>query len=373
MGGCVVFLLINTLLFFTTLFSSNHKSQTMRVKRVATVFDESVVVCRVLEELKDGNLSLLLLDGALESVKGVDSFVRSSEECVKVVLLKNKAGVIVNYDQELRRATVALINAATTTAKGSTESDEETPPLKKRRVILPSRFRSDSLDDVFSCSSLERRRQYSPSSKGQHHVVKSHHNFTLCKQYNEMMQYYNKKRYDSKHCFALVLDSEQLATQSELVKQCGFTEGRCLIPNPYEYESLLSKKSLGLHNMTLGSFLKKPVLTPEKTITFAWFDYMNSLDGNLQDTKCGESSPRDDIALYMSKWAKPYTLFAVTLCLRHSKYSTHDYSGGTEVVIMRYVNDVAREAGFYFSILPPTCSYGSSMFIYAGVLLPLVA
>lgn len=355
----------------------------MRVTRVATVYDESVVVCRVLEKLKDGNLYLLLLNNALERVEGVEPFMRSSVQCVKVVLLKKKGGVVVNYDQELRRATVALIDAATGTV--SSESDEEvTPPLKKRRVILPTKFRSDSLDDVLlgfssgshsptSCSSsLERRRQYSPSSKGQHHVVKSHHNFTLCKQYNEMMQYYNKKRYDSKHCFALVLDSEQLATQSELVKRCGFTESRCLIPNPYEYESLLSKKSLGLHNMTLGSFLKKPVLTPEKTITFAWFDYMNSLDGSLQDTKCGESSPRDDIALYMSKWAKPYTLFAVTLCLRHSKYSTHDYSGGTEVVIMRYVNDVAREAGFYFSILPPTCSYGSSMFIYAGVLLPLL-
>jgi hypothetical protein len=68
--------------------------------------------------------------------------------------------------------------------------------------------------------------------------------------------------------------------------------------------------------------------------------------------------------------AKPYTLFAVTLCLRHSKYDTHDYTGGTEVVVMRFVNDIAREAGFYFSIIPPTGSYGSSMFIYAGILLP---
>jgi hypothetical protein len=31
----------------------------------------------------------------------------------------------------------------------------------------------------------------------------------------------------------------------------------------------------------------------------------------------------------------------------------------------------ARQARFYFSIVPPTCSYGSSMFIYAGILLPL--
>ena len=337
----------------------------MRVKRVATVYEESVVFCKVLEEHKDGNLYLLLLDNALNCVAGTKPFVRKNEECVKMVLCKNSG---YDYEEELRRATEALIDAAM-----KSESEPDTPPLKKRRVVLPFKFRDDTSLSSGSQSpgtgfSLEKRRQYSPSHKGHHDVVKKSHNVSLCKQYKEMMQYYNKKRYDPKNCFALILDSVQLATQEELVKQCGFTESRCLIPNPYEYDSLSLKKSLGLHNMTLGSFLRKPVLTSEKTITFAWFDYMNSLDGNLQD---GESSPRDDIALYMNKWAKPYTLFAVTLCLRHSKYSTHDYSGGTEVVIMRCVNDAAQEAGFYFSIIPPTCSYGSSMFIYAGVLLPL--
>lgn len=99
---------------------------------------------------------------------------------------------------------------------------------------------------------------------------------------------------------------------------------------------------------------------------------MNSLDGNLTDVKHGDSKPKDDIVYYLTHYASAHSLFAVTLCLRHSKYNTHNYTGGTEVVIMRFINDAARDAGFYFSIIPPTGTYGSSMFLYAGVLLPLL-
>jgi hypothetical protein len=337
----------------------------MRIKRVATIVNDEVVICLVVKETKGGNLSLLLLDNALNKVD-YELFSKSASECVKVHLIKNHgSGAVLNYEKEVCRATLALLDAIM-------GEEKEEPPRKKKKT------EQDTSDDVFSgtspssssssCSSLERRRQYSPSLKGQHDSVKNNHNLALCKQYNEMMCYY--KRYQQKTSYAIFLDSNQLATQEALMKQCNFQEKCCLIPNPYEFETLQLKKSSGLYNMSLGAFMKTRV--PEnKVITFAWLDYMNSLDGNLQDQKCGEPSPREDIALYFEKWAKPYTLFAVTLCLRHSKYNTHDYSGGTEVVIMRYINDTARDAGFYFSIIPPTCAYGSSMFIYAGILLPL--
>lgn len=331
----------------------------MRVKRVATLINDVLTVCRVLEECEDGTLRLLQLDNLLNKVC-LEPFCKPVEECVKVVLFKS-GDVVVNFDKELQRAALAL--------------GDQKKTLKKRK--RSGSEKESSSDDVFSgtspsscsTSSLEKRRMYSPSVKGQHDAVKQSHNLALCKQYNEMMRYYEK--YDQSTSYALFLDSPQLATESALIKHCLFQPKNCLVPNPYEYDALHSKKAAGLYQMSLGSFLKRQP-PAGRVITFAWFDYMNSLDGNVQDSKAGESSPREDIEEYLTKWAKPYTLFAVTLCLRHSKYKTHDYNGGTEVVIMRYVNDKAREAGFYFSIVPPTCTYGSSMFIYAGVLLPLV-
>lgn len=333
----------------------------MRVKRVATVLNNQVVICRVLSEVKS-TLTLLLLDQALNKVADAEPFTKRSSECVKVLLFKNASGALVNYEEEIQRATRALVDSS-----ASQNQERATKRRKTSRDEISSGSSSDLYSSGSSPSSLEKRRLYSPSPKGQHDVVKNSHNLELCKQYNEMMRYYNT--YEQSTSCALFLDSEQLSTQEALIQHCHFQEKSCLIPNPFEYEALKDKKSAGLYNMSLGSFLKKrpPV---HKVITFAWFDYMNSLDGNLQDQKAGESSPREDIELYLKHWAVPFTLFAVTLCLRHSKYKTHDYNGGTEVVIMRYINDMAREAGFYFSILPPTGSYGSSMFIYAGVLLP---
>lgn len=330
----------------------------MKVKRVATLLNNELVICRVVSERKD-SLVLQLLDQALNQV-ATESFVKPSEECVKVILFQNGNGVVVNYEEEVARAKLALVDLTTSRR-----------PSKRQKTDSNGSSGSSGSSDLFSDSSpssLEKRRQYSPSIKGQHDVVKTNHNLELCKQYNEMMRFY--KGYTQSTCTALFLDSQQLTTQEALIKHCRFEEQTCLIPNPYEYDVLKTKKSAGLYNMSLGAFLKN---RPDSynVISFAWFDYMNSLDGNLQDRKSGESSPREDIALYLKEWAVPFTLFAVTLCVRHSKYQTHDYNGGTEVVIMRYVNDMARDAGFYFSILPPTGSYGSSMFIYAGVLLPL--
>lgn len=335
----------------------------MRVKRVATLRnDDEMVICRVLSETKDGHLSLSPLNSLLERT-GEEPLFKRPQECVKVILYKNKDSVVVNYDNELRRAALALRDLQQGKHKRPrvSESSDDTSTLYSGT--------SPSSSSSGGCSSgLEKRRLYSPSLKGSHDVVKADHNQALAKEYNSMMQYYNK--YNKQPVYAVFLDSEQLVTQSMLTSKCSFSPSHCLVPNPYEYDQLATKKTDGVYNMTLGAFLTSRVLC-DKTVTFAWFDYMNSLDGNVQDKKAGESSPREDIEQYLTKWAKPYTLFAVTLCLRHSKYTTHDYTGGTEVVIMRYINDTARQAGFYFSIVPPTCSYGSSMFIYAGILLPL--
>lgn len=340
----------------------------MRVKRVATLLDDDeLVICRVLSENKDGFLSLATLNTDLEPTEQ-EPFQKRSQECVKVILYKNR-GCVVNYDNECRRAALALRDLQQGKHKKICISQQEsTSPCDTQSTSTIYSGSSPSSSSSGSASSLEKRRVYSPSVKGKHDVVKADHNQILCTQYNEMIKYYNK--YEKKNGYAIFLDSEQLATQTLLMSKCGFSQEQCLVPNPYEHEQMATKKTEGLFNMTLGAFLESRVLR-KKTVTFAWFDYMNSLDGNAQDRKAGENSPREDIEVYFQKCAKPYTLFAVTLCLRHSKYTTHDYSGGTEVVIMRFINDTARQAGFYFSIVPPTCSYGSSMFIYAGILLPL--
>lgn len=327
-------------------------------------------------------------------------------ECVKVVMFEDK-GCFINFSEEMSRATRALKDVF---QKLSLEK-ENTRPAKRAKLDCMSPISlndcASSLSSNFSLSSsagsvsssktsslsvtssatssiksvssfdshlsslssgLEKRRCYNPSSKGHHDQVKESQNSQLCYEYNEMRKFYTPQ--DKKKPYALFLDSRQLTTQKCLLSTCGFTEATCLVPNPYEYDSMAAVKSEGLYNQSLGQLLEGGELKG-KHITFAWFDYMNSLDGNVQDKKAGESCPREDISLYLLMHAKPYSLFAVTLCCRHSKYKTHDYTGGTEVVIMRFINDKAREAGFYFSIIPPTCSYGSNMFVYAGVLLPI--
>lgn len=308
-------------------------------------------------------------------------------QCVKVVMFEDK-GCYINYLEELVRAGRALKDIHSKLAL-----DDSRPVKKARLTLTVGETKEESFVEFSSASStassrrtgstsssgssLSKRRVYNPSNKGQHDKLKCQHNAVLCEQYNNMKEYYvpkekvnlTKTAKRSSNDYALFLDSEQLVTQHLLTVLCGFKDDFCLIPNPYEYEDMVHQKPRGLYNQTLGQLLQSSELC-KKNITFAWFDYMNSLDGNVQDKKTGESSPREDISLYLLTLAKPYTLFAVTLCLRHSKYDTHDYTGGTEVVVMRFVNDIAREAGFYFSIIPPTGSYGSSMFIYAGILLP---
>jgi hypothetical protein len=332
-------------------------------------------------------------------------------ECVKVVMFEDK-GCYINFLEEMSRATRALKDVSqkllaekentrpTKRAKlectspissndcGSISSNfslssagsvKSAPSSKTSKTSVLSSLtsssaksssaKSSSIKSLSSSdSSLEKRRCYNPSGKGQHDQVKESQNTQLCYEYNEMRKFYTPK--DKRKPYALFLDSQQLTTQKCLMSSCGFTEATCLVPNPYEYDSMVAVKSEGLYNQTLGQLLEEGELIG-KHITFAWFDYMNSLDGNVQDKKAGESCPREDISLYLLMHAKPYSLFAVTLSCRHSKYKTHDYTGGTEVVIMRFINDKAREAGFYFSIIPPTCSYGSNMFVYAGVLLPI--
>lgn len=225
-------------------------------------------------------------------------------------------------------------------------------------------------------SKSKKSRTYSPSLRRDHEVVKSRHNLELCKQWNEMQEYYKLSKGSSGQTgstsgsrltqVALVLDSKELTTHDHLLRFCDFITSTVLVPNPFEHADLKKEKRRGLFNCTLGTLLQSDVLN-DKHITFAWFDYMNSLDGSVADK---DTTPRQDMDLYFSKHAKPYTLFAVTLCVRHCKYNSHDYPGGTEVVIMRTVNDFAKNAGLYFSVIPPTGSYGSNMFLYAGVLLP---
>jgi len=316
-----------------------------------------VCVCLVLKKVQD---VLHLRKMRFEKQR----FVETKEElqcfvsqCVKVVLFETPEGYD-NYSEEMLRVERALSDLSKK-RKRDNSFDETFVNPKKAKLDSPSSS---------SSASLTKRRTYKPSSKGQHEKIKNKHNNMLCTQYNEMVAYY--KSDILKDVYALFLDGVNLTTQTKLQKQCGFDESHCLVPNPYEYEELKVQKTAGLFNQSLGQLLKSSALKG-KHVSFVWFDYMNSLEGNFGDVKAGESTPKQDILFYLKHHAKPYSLFAVTLCLRHSKYTTHDYAGGNEVVVMRFINDAARDNGFYFSIIPPTSSYGSSMFLYAGVLLPL--
>ena len=344
----------------------------MRTKMVAALVDDNVRICQI-KSVCGPSLNLEVLE-AREFVKYSERYApvpkilkatghtldRFESECVKVVMFEEK-GCLINYCEELQRVEKLLsnvkpskkrkFNAKPINFKKPLETKSLSPPVKRRCVVK---------EPV-----SPKLRVYNPSPIKNHDGVKKRHNEMLCEQYNAMVSYY--KVSSTKSC-ALILDSAQLTTQTFLVTQCKFKPSRVLIPNKFEHAEIQPQKKKGLYNCSLGDLLKSGDLDV-KPLSFMWFDYMNSLDGNALEK--GESSPRQDMELFFSKYATPYTLFAVTLCLRHSKYSTHDYSGGTEVVVMRFVNDLAREAGLYFSIVPPTGSYGSNMFLYAGVLLPL--
>jgi hypothetical protein len=298
---------------------------------------------------------------------------RFESECVKVVLFEDK-GCLINYCEELQRVE-KLLNKPTTEKKRKRCDVKEKKHYKNQSLSVKKLNISDKKASGFvkkhvfdkdqcNLSPIKKQRIYNPSPIKNHDQVKARHNRMLCDQYNDMIECYKQK---SSKNFALILDSSQLTTQDNLLTRCSFQESSVLIPNMFEFDELSVKKTNGLFNCTLGSLLKSKTLQ-KKCLSFVWFDYMNSLDGTAVDK---ETSPREDMKIFFSKFAMPYTLFAVTLCLRHSKYVTHDYSGGTEVVIMRFVNDLAKDAGLYFSIVPPTGTYGSNMFLYAGVLLPL--
>jgi hypothetical protein len=292
-------------------------------------------------------------------MKGTGQFFEKFEsECVKAVLFEDK-GCLVNYHEELLRLERKFCVQSTTKKRkrivsASLKKTKDGGPLQKKHRVADK---------------AKAKRLYSPSSRRGHDEVKKRHNETLCQQFNEMVKYYRPHFAKvAKPLHALFLDSVTLTTQQHLQDMCSFTEEQCLVPNKFEYSELCQEKKRSLFNCSVGSLLQSDTLKG-KRVPFVWLDYMNSLDGTA--TEVDESSPRQDMTLYFSKHAQPFTLFAVTLCLRHCKYNTHDYSGGTEVVIMRTVNDLARDAGLYFSIIPPTGTYGSNMFLYAGILLPL--
>ena len=325
----------------------------MRTKMVGLLDGANkVCVCLVLKKVHDVlHLRKMRFEKHrfVETKKELQCFVN---QCVKVVLFETPDGYD-NYREEMLRVERALSDLSKK-RKRDNSFDETFVKPKKAKLDSPS--------------SLTMRRAYKPSSKGQHDKIKNEHNNMLCMQYNEMVAYY--RAHLPTDVYAVFLDGTSLTTQTKLQEKCGFDEHHCLVPNPYEFEELKVQKTQGLFDQSLGQLLKSSALKG-KHVSFAWFDYMNSLEGNFGDVKAGQSTPKQDILFYLKRYAKPYSLFAVTLCLRHSKYTTHDYVGGNEVVVMRFINDAARDNGFYFSIVPPTCSYGSSMFLYAGVLLPL--
>ena len=226
---------------------------------------------------------------------------------------------------------------------------------------------------------------YNPSPKHCHRELKAFHNAELCRQYNDMVAFYwpkkaaasldkseNTQQLQQQQPYALFLDGPGLQTQRELVARCGFTEERCLVPNPFEYQALRAVKGAGLFDLSLGQLLAGKELRG-KRVSFAWFDYMCGLEGFRGGGGVGgvDVIPKADLEAYVRVHARAHSLLAVTLCLRHSKYDTHDYKGGSESYVRRFLCDLCRSVGFYFAELPPTSVYGSAMFVLAGCLLPL--
>jgi len=115
----------------------------------------------------------------------------------------------------------------------------------------------------------------------------------------------------SKHK-AIILDSEELLTTKMLVKS-GFKKSNIFIPNPFVFKEI-KRKHQNTYNCLLSVALDDKLDNIEEEISFAFFDFCSSLDGN--DTT--KIYPRKDIKSYFDKHlARDNSIFAVTISLRN--------------------------------------------------------
>ena len=151
---------------------------------------------------------------------------------------------------------------------------------------------------------------------------------------------------------AIVLESPAMLSVKAL-KVAGFKTNDIFVPNPTFSFRTIKHRHDNTHYLWLSEFLDKYKVDLHESVTIAFLDFMNTLDG------CSTNKlnvPREDIIKYFKyKLPADNSILAITLSFRKQGYNEF-------TKLNALVTGVAEDYGYYVKTLPYGKAYGGSMF-----------